>query len=127
MLAVHMPAPKQRRRGFVLPREYLIALRILTGWTQEHAAELAEVTVSTWRDWEHGRSRIQGAAWRLLLARARLPSTWRPTSALCAYASTLVGSRCDVVQVARELVAVKPSKRVEPIAAWRARGGLDSD
>lgn len=103
----------------MLPREYLLSLRILTGWTQERAAGLAEVTVSTWRDWEHGRARIQGAAWRLLLARAGLPSTWRPTSALCAYAGTLVGSRCDVVQVARELSARAPPRRVEPIHAWR--------
>jgi hypothetical protein len=122
MLDLAMPRPKQRRRGFVLPREYLMCLRIVNGWTVEHAATLAEVAPSTWRTWEAGQARMQGAAWRLLLHRAGLPPTWRPSSVLCRYASTLLGSRCDVVQVVRELSRRAPAARREPIVAWRARG-----
>lgn len=126
MLDVHLPGAKSNVRGFVLPREYLIALRIVNGWTVVRAASLAEVTPGCWAGWEHGEHRMQGAAWRYVLLRAGLAETWRPTSALCRYASTLVERRARVDHAQRELDAVPPGP--EPILAWRRaqREALDA-
>ena len=105
MLDVHLPAPKQRIQGFVMPREYIICIRIVNGWTMTQAAAHAEITPTAWSRWERGQHRVQGGAWKYLLMRCGLSPNWRPTADLCRYASTLVKrSRCvkDILRNTRE-------------------------
>jgi DNA-binding transcriptional regulator YiaG len=52
----------------------LVEIRDLLGLTQEEMAGQMETAISTYQDWEHGRSRIPGAAAvcaRLLLQKDR--------------------------------------------------------
>ena len=101
--------PQPRRRGFVLPIEWLICLRIVAGWTHLRAAQKAEVSPREWLRWELGECRVQAAAWLLMLRRAGLPETWQPPLALAAWARSVAGHKHDVVALARELGAPAPT------------------
>lgn len=101
MVATAASEPKKICRNLVLPREYLLGLFHLTGWTAEWAAWLVSVDAGTVRTWIAGSHRIPAAAWRLLLIRAGLPETWRPSPALC-----------------WELSRAPPQLGMEPWQAW---------
>jgi hypothetical protein len=121
VLAAHLTRPQSKRLGFILPREFLICLRIVANWTMKEAAARAEVHWTAWQNWELGLSSLPGSAWRILLVYAGLPQTWRPPDDLCRYASTLIGHRCDVVQVHRELNRPASKSGSEPIVQWRKK------